>query len=95
MNRKYRGTAAKMLIIMLAICVQIALKGCAGLTGFGATETAGIAAPNRQSEAADIAAQGVACLLFDPIHWSIEDSVQTVVEVKRHNQKLLNYCSGL
>ncbi len=34
-----------------------------------------------------------ACLLFDPITWSAKDSDQTITEVKRHNQKIVTYCT--
>ena len=39
--------------------------------------------------------QAVSCLLFDPIRWSRKDTPQTVMQIKRHNQKIDNYCRAL
>lgn len=43
--------------------------------------------------AQELSGKMAACLLFEPITWSAKDTDQTISEVKRHNQKLVTYCS--
>ncbi|MCT4654463.1 MAG: hypothetical protein N4A65_01500 [Cohaesibacter sp.] len=37
----------------------------------------------------------VACLLFQPVTYSLKDTEKTIQEIKAHNVKFLHYCNML
>jgi hypothetical protein len=48
--------------------------------------------PDSPSIGNQMAGKLAVCLLFDPISWSAKDTDQTILEIKRHNQKIVRYC---